>query len=164
VTRARGPALPLDDGFRLRILEASGEIRWRPADAPSPAPGAAPTRSALPRSSPRARRSARAGSTERRATTTEARIAHLHDEEARVEEVRRGRVRALTVTSGPVGALVLVGEIAREGVPSELRAYAAGERAGFPDGAIEARWEDDTGAPRLALPIADLVSLARFAL
>jgi len=88
------------------------------------------------------------------------RIAHLHDEEARVEERRDGGRR---VDSGPVGALVLLLEIDRRGPVRSLRAHPAGALPGFGQGAIEASWEapltDGTD-----VPLADLVELARYAL
>jgi hypothetical protein len=92
-----------------------------------------------------------------------ARIAHLNDEEARVEEDRSGGARTVRVDSGPVGALVLLLEFDRAGLPSSLRAIDAGGRVGFPQGAIEARWGGAAPAGP-ALPWADLVELARYAL
>lgn len=90
------------------------------------------------------------------------RIAHLHDEEARVIESASGRL----VESGPVGALVLLLEIDRRGAPVCLRAHAAGEKPGFASGAIEARWDlgATTSAGGTDLLLRDLVDLARYAL
>lgn len=128
-----GPVLPIDDGLRHRFLEAAERIAWRPA----------------PRSGGRRR-------------TPGARIAHLHDEEARVEEQTAGGVERVVVDSGPVGALVLLVEIDRRGAPTAVEARPAGG-AGFPQGALEVRW----GGPPPdgpSLPLRDLVELARYAL
>jgi hypothetical protein len=70
----------------------------------------------------------------------------------------------LIVTSGPVGALVLIGECARRGVPTSLEPRNAGDLPEFPDGAIEARWDANARTRKLALPFDDVVELARYAL
>ncbi len=133
-----GHALPLDAGLRRRFLDASAEIAWRDAEASRARP--------------------------RQAAAARARIAHLHDEEARVEESGRGRRVTLVVDSGPVGALVVLTEIDRRGLPGLLTTHEAGELPEFPQGALEARWGSipTKGAP--ALPLRDLVELARYAL
>jgi len=100
----------------------------------------------------------------RRAGRGKARVAHLNDEEARVEDRSEGTAQVLTVDSGPVGALVLVVRWADAGIPTRLVTHEAGELAAFPSGAIEARWESPAGSPQLALRLADVVALARYAL
>ncbi|MCI4361172.1 MAG: hypothetical protein L3J91_05665 [Thermoplasmata archaeon] len=89
------------------------------------------------------------------------RIAHLHDEEARVAEHIDGTI---LVDAGPVGALVLLLEIDRRGAPAQLEALEAAAAPGFGQGAIRAYWGTDGPNPTTALPMADLVSLARYAL
>jgi hypothetical protein len=129
------PALPVDAGLLSRFRDGARGIVWRPA---------------APR--PRARRGRRA------------RIAHLNDEEARVESWGTEAKGGVAVDSGPLGALVLLLEADRRGAPSALGARNAGQDPAFPNGAIVAGWggeavpEDST--PRLA----DLVELARYAL
>ena len=93
-----------------------------------------------------------------------ARVAHLHDEEARVEEAGRGSRYRITTDSGPVGALVLLLEIDRRGPATELGAADAGRLPAFPSGALVASWGR---APRPAdshPTVHDLVELARYAL
>ncbi len=75
-----------------------------------------------------------------------------------------GTEEVLTVTSGPVGALILVGECARRGLPTSLESRNAGEVPEFPEGAIEARWDANARTRKLALPFRDIVELARYAL
>ena len=93
-----------------------------------------------------------------------ARLAYYHDETARIEERTVGAEDVITVTSGPVGALVLVGECARRGLPTSLESKNAGELPEYPEGAIEARWDPNVRARTLTLPLRDVVELARFAL
>lgn len=130
--------LPVEPGLLERLRAAGTRIAWREA---------------TPRAAGRRRRGASAA----------ARIAHLHDEEARVEEGDGKDGHALLVDSGPVGALVVLLEADRRGLPSRLVAHAAGVRPGFASGAIEAAW---SGGPPdgSGLPLADLVALARYAL
>jgi hypothetical protein len=89
------------------------------------------------------------------------RIAHLHDEEARVLLRPDG---STVVDSGPVGALVLLLEIDAKGPPTALRARLADEVPGFGQGAIEAHWTGPPAGAAPPLPLADLVALARYAL
>ncbi len=129
------PVAGVSEGLLERFRAAGARVAWR--DAPT-AKG------------------------ERRRRGSAARIAHLHDEEARVES----SPSVWTVESGPVGALLLLLEVDRRGPPSALVAHAAGARPGFGQGAIEASWEArgpraDRGSP---VPLADLVELARYAL
>lgn len=129
-------ALPIDEGLLGRFRAAGIKVQWR--DAPKAAAG---------------RRSARP-----------ARIAHLHDEEARVERSESTASTTVVVDSGPLGALVLLLEIDRRGAPASLSPAAAGERRGFDQGAIVAQWGAVRGPAAAALPISDLVELARYAL
>jgi len=92
------------------------------------------------------------------------RIAHLHDEEARVE-MQEGPVGVTIRTdSGPVGALFLVLEIDRRGLPTRLTPHEAGQLPGFAMGALEAVWQPGRTPEPGGLPINDLVGLARYAL
>ena len=131
----RPKRLPVDPGLLERFRQAEPEIRWRTAPP----------------------------STERRAGGT-ARIAHLHDEEARVETwgtVRRGGV---AVDSGPVGALLLLLEADRRGMPTALGAAEAGRDPAFPSGALVALWGPGSVPNDSAPELRDLVELARYAL
>lgn len=128
---------PLEPGLLERFRTAGREIAWRPAPPPSRGRKAAPR--------------------------PVARIAHLHDEESRVEESPTKGAFTLVADSGPVGALVLLLEMDRRGVPVSLIAREAGEVGGFPQGALEARW-GGAADRRAQLPVNDLVELARYAL
>jgi hypothetical protein len=88
-----------------------------------------------------------------------ARVARLHDEEARVEE----RPGETVVESGPVGALVLLLELDRRGRRATLSAREASLEPGFPSGAIAAVWKGKRG-PGAPLAVGDLVEVARYAL
>ncbi len=134
-------ALPVDPGLLRRFQAAGTEIAWRPAPASR---------------GEKRRGGSRAGGG--------ARIAHLHDEEARVEERSDGAARLLVTDSGPVGALVLLLEIDRRGPPTGLRAHEAGAMSGFAQGALEARWGAPLARGEPSLPLRDLVELARYAL
>jgi hypothetical protein len=127
--------LPIDAGLLKRFREGGQAIAWRPAP-------------------PRKR-----ASKGHRAT-----IAHLHDEEARVESWGGERKGGVEVDSGPLGALVLLLEADRRGPPSGLGARDAGRDPAFPSGAIIAVWGGGKvpgdSKPRLG----DLVELARYAL
>jgi hypothetical protein len=127
--------LPIDPGLLARYRVAGGRIAWRPAPR-------APKR-------PAGRR---------------ARIAHLHDEEARVEQWGTGGRVGIAVDSGPVGALVIVLEMDRRGPATALGAEDAGRDAAFPSGAIFAAWGDVTVPTDSRPRLEDLVELARYAL
>ncbi|MGP8078221.1 MAG: hypothetical protein ACLQD8_06735 [Thermoplasmata archaeon] len=128
-------ALPIDPGLLARFRDAGGRIAWRPAPKGVPRP---------------------AGRT--------ARLAHLHEEEARVEQWARGSRAGVAVDSGPLGALVLLLEIDRRGPPRALGAQEAGRDPAFAGGAIVAVWGEEA-APTDSLPrFQDLVELARYAL
>lgn len=130
--------LPVDAGLLGRLRAAGGQIAWREAA----------------RGGRRARGAKAPGTV---------RIAHLHDEEARVEARSAPGRHALVVDSGPVGALVVLLEVDRRGRATRLIAREAGEVPGFDHGAIEAEW-GGAPDPTPGLPIADLVALARYAL
>ncbi len=127
--------LPVDPGLLARYREAGRRIAWRPAP--------------------------RGG---RQPPGRKARIAHLHDEEARVEEWGTARRRGIAVDSGPVGALVILLEADRHGPPTALGAENAGRDAAFPAGAIVAAWGEVTVPTDSKPRIEDLVELARYAL
>jgi len=129
-----GP-LPIDSGLLARFRDAGAQIAWR--DAP-----AAP----------------------KRARGRTARIAHLNDEEARVESWGNASSGGVAADSGPVGALVLLLEIDRRGRPAALGAAEAGKEPSFPSGSIVAGW-GNSAVPSDSVPrIKDLVELARYAL
>ena len=140
------PKLPLDAGLLDRFRRAGGEIAWRDAAGASPRQAAPPKK-------------ARAG-----AHSTVRRIAHLNDEEATVERSGPESTPTLVVDSGPVGALVLLLEMDRRGLPHTLTTHEAGDLSGFPTGALEASWAKSGTEKPLGLPISDLVGLARYAL
>ncbi len=125
--------LPIDAGLLARFRAAGPRITWRPAtDGPRP---------------PRGR---------------SARIAHLHDEEARIESWGRAPTGGLEVESGPLGALVVLLESDRRGSLPSVASREAGADPGFPQGALRAVWG---GAPVPGGPtVRDLVDLARYAL
>ncbi len=131
---ARRP-LALDAGLLARFRAAAAKIAWRPAPK-------GPRR-------PAGRRS---------------RIAHLNDEEARVETWAKGSIAGIAVDSGPVGALAIVVEADRRGPPTALGASNAGRDPAFPMGAIVASWGSSV-VPHDASPgWTDVVELARYAL
>jgi len=142
--------LPIDAGLLERFLEAERGVEWRPVEVRP-----RPVRARKTRSPPTgARARIEAG----------ARLAYYHDESARIEERSAGSEVVLMVTSGPVGALVLIGECSRRGLPTSLEARNAGDLAEFPEGAIEARWDENARAHHHVLPFGDVVKLARYAL
>lgn len=126
--------LPVDAGLLARLKEAYASIAW--TDAPSEeGPGVRAARRAL-----------------------------LHDESARVETWETPKGAGIAVTSGPVGALVLLVEVDRRGAPRVLGARNAGEEAMFPEGAIVAAWGEETVAVSSRPRLGDLVELARYAM
>jgi len=128
-------SLPIDVGLLERFRRAGSEIRWRSAPK---AAGRRPVRTA--------------------------RIAHLHDEEARVETWGAARIGGVAVDSGPVGALVLLLEADRRGVPTALGAAEAGRDPAFPAGTLVALWGAGTVPEDSKPELRDLVELARYAL
>jgi hypothetical protein len=95
-------------------------------------------------------------------TAPRVRIARLHEEEARIEEHPTSGGPRLRVESCPVGALLLLLEVDRRGSMPALRSVESGADAGFPNGAIEARWDADAGTSTVGLR--DVVEVARYAL
>ncbi len=140
----------VDPGLAERFRAAGAQIAWRDAEAAAETPAprrAAPKGRAKPRVAHRTR------------------IAHLHDEEARVEETVDGGGSRWLVDSGPVGALVLLLEVHRRGPPTTLGTRDAVEGSPFPMGALEATWSGRPGNhAEYSLPPADLIALARYAL
>ncbi len=127
--------LPIDAGLLARFREAGGKVAWRPA--------------------PRGRRA-------RPART--ARIAHLHDEEARVESWGNDAAGGLAADSGPVGALVLLLEADRRGALPALAAWNAGTDPAFPQGAVVGTWGEPPPPGDSTPRLRDLVEVARYAL
>ena len=126
--------VPADPGLLDRFRRAGAKIAWRDAEGSI---GASPTR--------------------------RSRIAHLNDEEARVETWGRSPREGMEVDSGPLGALILLLEADRRGALPTFESREAGVDPGFPQGAIRARWQ----SPRPPGPgptVRDLVDLARYAL
>lgn len=128
-------SLRIDPGLLARYREAGGKIAWRPA----PKGGERPA--------------GRRG-----------RIAHLNDEDARIEEWGREPRVGVAVDPGPLGALVLLLEIDRRGLPEALGAQEAGRDPAFPSGAIVAAWGDERVPTDSRPRLEDLVELARYAL
>jgi hypothetical protein len=141
--------LPVDAGLLERFLDAEQGVEWKHLNPP-------------PR--PAHSRQGRGGTGAKARTESGARLAYYHDETARIEERTAGAEVVLTVTSGPVGALVLVGECARRGMPTSLESKNAGELPDYPEGAIEARWDANARSRKLTLPFRDVIELARYAL
>jgi hypothetical protein len=94
-----------------------------------------------------------------------ARVAHLFQEEARVESREDADGACLTVDSGPVGALVLLLEADRRGPPRTWLSQNAGRDRAFPSGALVGVWGRAEEPPSDGtVRLADLVELARYAL
>ena len=144
------PALPVDAGLRERFRAASAQITWidkspRRAARPAAAKGKAPQKTPA-------------------ASSESLRVAHLNDEDARVE-VRSAPDRiSVVVDSGPLGALVLLLEMERLGPPTVLTTHEAVADGPFPLGSIEALWSADPVRSEDPLPMDDLIRLARYAL
>jgi hypothetical protein len=132
-----GP-LAIDAGLLNRYRDAGRKIAWRPAPKTPKVP--------------------------KRPAGHRARIAHLNDEEARVEEWGTDSNAGLAVDSGPVGALVILLEIDRRGPASAVGAKDAGRDAAFPGGAIVAAWGDESVPTDSQPRMKDLIELARYAL
>ena len=129
------PDLGIGAGLLTRFRDAGAKIAWRAGPK-------APKR-------PRGRR---------------VRVAHLHDEEARVEFWGTESTGGVEVEPGPVGALVLVLEADRRGFPATLEPVPADTDPAFPGGAIRARWDRSVKPGSSPLDLHDLVELARYAL
>lgn len=135
-------SLPVDAGLLARFREAGTRITWTEEKRP-PRRGKGKKGGAAP---PRRRR------------------AHLFEEEATIELQEGGRRAVAVADSGPVGALLLLLEIDRRGPPAKVTAHVAGELPGFPEGAIEVTWATGKKEPDYALPLTDLIGLARYSL
>lgn len=127
--------LSLEPGLLARFRAAGSQISWKE----------------VPRSGPR--RTGRAAS-----------VAHLYDEEARVERWGTGARAGLAVDPGPVGALLIVLEADRRGLPTALGASNAGRDAVFPGGSIVALWGPGEVPVDSRPRFSDLVEIARYAL
>jgi hypothetical protein len=92
-----------------------------------------------------------------------AQIAHLHDAEARVERREAGPRFELWADPGPLGALLLVLEVAERGAPDWVRGVD-GASPGFPDGALAAGWSTAIPPSGRDLDVDELVPVARYAL
>jgi len=91
-------------------------------------------------------------------------IAHLNDEEARMEREEVNGDLRITTDAGPVGALVLLLEIEQWGDPVFLHTVNS-KTPPFAQGALEAGWGLTAPRPNgRPLPIEDVVALARYAL
>lgn len=128
------PNVPVDGGLLARLERAYATIAWEAAGPPRPARG------------------------------RKARLARLHDETARVETWETEGGAGIAVTSGPVGALVLLVEIERRGSVRALGALNANRVPGFPDGSIVASWGSEEVVFDSRPELRDLVELARYAL
>ncbi|MCI4349694.1 MAG: hypothetical protein L3J93_05710 [Thermoplasmata archaeon] len=144
------PRLSIDPGLRERFRAAGAQITWKEAD------GAAEPAPPKPKGRGKPARPTRQG--------PDARIAHLNDEDARVEVLDAKESVVIAVDSGPVGALVLLLEIERRGSPCGLAVRDPDPASTFASGALEARWDDGPPDDVYGLPLEDLVQLARYAL
>ena len=127
--------LPVDEGLRARFRSAGARITWRPVAGA----GRLPSR-------------------------RRAQLAHLHDEEARVESWGRSPTGGIEVDSGPLGALIVLLESDRRGKLPNLTSREAGADPAIPQGANAARWGADPARPLPGPTVHDLVELARYAL
>jgi hypothetical protein len=127
--------LGIDEGLLRRLREAGRGIVWRSG-----------------------------GEGERPRDGAVVRIARLRDEEARVETREGDAGATVEVTSGPVGAVVLLLEADRRGLPTSLGSREARPGSSFPLGSVVASWGGGL-VPADARPtVRDLVDLARYAL
>ncbi|MGA7922918.1 MAG: hypothetical protein WCA77_02965 [Thermoplasmata archaeon] len=134
-------AWPVDPGLLSRFRRAGSAIQWRVAGRAQRTKG---------RSSPM--------------DVGTIRVAHLNDEEARVVVRSVAGAREVITDSGPLGALVLVLEVDERGIPGSLTQHSARDVAGFDAGAIRARWSLAAKGEKGAVPLSDIVALARYAL
>ena len=126
--------LRIDPGLLVRFRAAGARIAWREAGST--------------REAPRGRR---------------ARIAHLNDEDTRVESWGRSPRGGVEVDAGPLGALILLLESDRRGAVPTVESREAGVDGAFPSGALYAEWTPRARSVR-GPTIHDLVELARYAL
>jgi len=127
--------LGLDDGLVRRLRAAGGTIAWRPAR---------PARGGRPRGT--------------------VRVARLGDDEATVEIREEPSGATVEVDAGPVGAVVLLVEADRRGLPATLASRNGRAGAPFPNGSIVAAWGAASVAADARPTVHDLVELARYAL
>jgi hypothetical protein len=128
--------LGIDPGLLTRFEDAGRAIEWKPVPDPP-----------------------------RRRGGPKLRVAHLYEEEARVESWNTADGVALRADSGPVGALVVLLELMRRGRPYRLVSQNAGRATGFASGALVAVWGSTENPPSdSTLEVQDLVELARYAL
>lgn len=127
--------LPIDPGLLRRLRDAGRSIAWEEG------PPAGERRAGPP-----------------------ARLARLREERSRVEVAEQAGTYRVEVTAGPVGALVVLLEADRRGLPSALGSRNAGRSPSFPDGSIVACWGGDPPAADARPSVHDLVELARYAL
>ena len=126
--------LRIDPGLLGRFRAAGAKIAWRDST-----------------STPHAARSRRA------------RVAHLNDEDARVESWGRSPRGGVEVDAGPLGALILLLEADRRGSVPTVESREAGVDSAFPGGALYAEW-GPRARPVRGPTIHDLIELARYAL
>jgi len=144
------PALPVDPGLRERFRAAAAQISWIDKNPKRSRPAVrAPKGRAIP-PAPR--------------TSESLRVAHLNDEDARVEVRTAPGTISVHVDSGPLGALVLLLEMERLGPPTALTTHEARADGPFPSGSIEALWSSSPVPSEDPLPMDDLIRLARYAL
>ena len=93
-----------------------------------------------------------------------ARLARLRDEEARVETREGALGTTVEVDAGPVGAVILLLEADRRGVPSSLGSRNRRGGSPFPQGSIVAAWGGPEVVADARPTVRDLVELARYAL
>jgi hypothetical protein len=127
--------LAVDPGLLARFRSAGSEVTWKEL----PATG----RTLRGRSAARA---------------------HLHDEEARVERWGGRTAAGIAVDPGPVGALLIILEADRRGLPTALGAANAGRDPAFPGGSIVAIWGPGEVPGDSHPRFSDLVEIARYAL
>jgi hypothetical protein len=127
--------LALDEGLARRLRDAGAAIAWRPSG--------------------KAVR-ARGGRT--------ARVARLREEEATVVTREGPSGATVEVDAGPVGAVVLLLEADRRGLPSSLGSRNAKRGSSFPSGSIVAAWGGTELVADARPTVRDLVELARYAL
>lgn len=91
-------------------------------------------------------------------------IARLYEEEAQLRLTEGEDRTTLEATAGPVGALLLLLECERRGVPAALGGRNPSTDPAFPDGSIVAQWGDGALPADSKPSVRDLVELARYAL
>ena len=92
------------------------------------------------------------------------RRARLHEDEATVEVRNDPDGVTVEVAAGPVGAVVLLLEADRRGLPEALGSRNGRAGSPFPAGSIVAAWGTGEVAADARPTVRDLVELARYAL